>query len=96
MTAPWCQNEGFAPGTAHGGQAWEKVGHCDGTISPTVSPTTMAVNTDATKRVCQFKYKLETTGGGEYVILQAESWEKGGATIATGGTALGLYKPGNL
>jgi len=96
MTAPWCQNEGYAPGTAHGGQAWEKVGYCAGTISPTDAPTTLAMNTDATKKVCQFKYKLETTDGGEYVILQAESWEKGGGTIATGGKALELYKPGHL
>jgi len=89
MTAPWCQNEGYAPGTQHGGQAWEKVGYCDGTISPTVSPTPFT-------GPCQFKYKLETTDGGEYVILQAGSWQKGGTTIATGGTALDLYKPGNL
>eukprot|EP00984_Skeletonema_dohrnii_P006668 scaffold2371_cov153-Skeletonema_dohrnii-CCMP3373.AAC.1 len=98
MTAPWCQNEGFAPGTQNGGQAWEKVGHCDGTISPTVSPTTLEENSDDTKKACQFKYKLETTSRGEYVILQAESWKKGGTTIATvsGGTPLNLYTPGHL
>ncbi|KAK1740442.1 hypothetical protein QTG54_008537, partial [Skeletonema marinoi] len=96
MTAPWCQQEGYAPGSQNGDQAWEKVGFCAGTISPTDAPTTLAMNTDATKKVCQFKYKLETTDGGEYVILQAESWEKGGGTIATGGKALELYKPGHL
>eukprot|EP00984_Skeletonema_dohrnii_P013436 scaffold5570_cov87-Skeletonema_dohrnii-CCMP3373.AAC.12 len=91
MTAPWCQNEGYAPGTQNGGQAWEKVGHCAGTISPTVSPTPFT-------EACQFKYKLETTDDDEYVILQAKSWESGGETIVTvtGGTPLDLYKPGHL
>eukprot|EP00985_Skeletonema_marinoi_P030275 scaffold31340_cov73-Skeletonema_marinoi.AAC.1 len=83
MTAPWCQNEGYAPGTPNGGQAWEKVGHCDGTISPTVSPTMLASNPNPIKRVCQFKYKLDTTSGGEYIVLQAGSWEKGGTSFAT-------------
>eukprot|EP00984_Skeletonema_dohrnii_P001576 scaffold491_cov76-Skeletonema_dohrnii-CCMP3373.AAC.1 len=91
MTAPWCQQEGYAPGTEYGGQAWEKVGYCDGTISPTASPTPF-------DGPCQFKYKLDTTDGGEYVVLQAGSWQKGGTTIATvtGGTPLDLYKPGHL
>eukprot|EP00985_Skeletonema_marinoi_P008812 scaffold4024_cov208-Skeletonema_marinoi.AAC.8 len=98
MTAPWCQQEGYAPGTQNGGQAWEKVGYCDGTISPTVSPTMLASNPNPIKRVCQFKYKLDTTSDGEYVVLQAGSWQKGGTTIATvtGGTPFDLYKPGHL
>eukprot|EP00984_Skeletonema_dohrnii_P000231 scaffold72_cov88-Skeletonema_dohrnii-CCMP3373.AAC.1 len=93
MTAPWCQNEGYAPGTANGGEAWEKVGHCDGTISPTVAPTVIPDD-----KPCQFKYKLETTSDGEYIVLQAGSWEKGGTTIATvsGGTPFDLFKAGNL
>eukprot|EP00985_Skeletonema_marinoi_P008947 scaffold4091_cov214-Skeletonema_marinoi.AAC.8 len=98
MTAPWCQNEGYAPGTQNGGQAWEKMGFCDGTMSPTASPTTLANNPDPTKRLCQFKYNLATGTDGEYVVLQAESWENGGKTIptVTGGTPLDLFKAGNL
>mmetsp|Transcript_30675 Transcript_30675/g.48076 ORF Transcript_30675/g.48076 Transcript_30675/m.48076 type:complete len:758 (-) Transcript_30675:229-2502(-) len=90
-TAPWCQQEGYAPGTQYGGQAWERVGHCEGTMSPTTAPVPLAT-------ACQFKYNLETTDGGEYVILPVESWEKGGSTVSTGGTALDLspYKPGQL
>jgi len=98
MTAPWCQNEGYAPGTQNGGQAWEKMGFCDGTMSPTASPTTLANNPDPTKRLCQFKYNLATGSDGEYVVLQAESWENGGKTIptVTGGPPLDLFKAGNL
>ncbi|KAK1735649.1 PT domain-containing protein [Skeletonema marinoi] len=98
MTAPWCQQEGYAPGTPNGGQAWEKVGFCAGTISPTDAPTMLASNPNPIKRVCQFKYKLDTTSDGEYVVLQAGSWQKGGTTIATvtGGTPFDLYKPGQL
>ncbi|KAK1732557.1 PT domain-containing protein [Skeletonema marinoi] len=98
MTAPWCQQEGYAPGTPNGGQAWEKVGFCAGTISPTDAPTMLASNPNPIKRVCQFKYKLDTTSDGEYIVLQAGSWQKGGTTIATvtGGTPFDLYKPGHL
>jgi len=90
-TTPWCQQEGYAPGTQYGGQAWERVGHCEGTMSPTTAPIPFP---DA----CQFKYNLETTDGGEYVILPVGSWVKGGTTVSTGGTALDLspYKPGQL
>ena len=96
MTAPWCQSEGYAPGTQYGGQAWEKVGYCEGTMSPTLSPTTLDSNNVEAKKACQFKYNLETTDDGAYVVLQAESWQKGGSSISTGGTALELYKPGQL
>ncbi|KAK1733587.1 hypothetical protein QTG54_015760 [Skeletonema marinoi] len=98
MTAPWCQNEGYAPGTQNGGQAWEKVGYCDGTISPTVSPTMLASNPNPIKRVCQFKYKLDTTSDGEYIVLQAGSWEKGGTSFATvtGGAPFDLFKAGHV
>ena len=91
MTAQWCQQEAYAPGTPNGDQAWDKVGHCDGTMSPTSQPTLF---TDP----CQFKYKLATATDGEYVVLQAGSWEDGGKTIATvtGGTPLDLFKPGSL
>jgi hypothetical protein len=98
MSAPWCQNEGYAPGTQNGGQAWEKVGYCDGTISPTVSPTMLASNPNPIKRVCQFKYKLDTTSEGEYIVLQAGSWEKGGTSFATvtGGAPFDLFKAGHV
>ncbi|KAK1733589.1 hypothetical protein QTG54_015762 [Skeletonema marinoi] len=98
MTAPWCQQEGYAPGTQNGDQAWEKVGHCDGTISPTVSPTMLASNPNPIKRVCQFKYKLDTTSDGEYIVLQAGSWEKGGTSFATvtGGAPFDLFKAGHV
>ncbi len=88
-TEPWCRSEGYAPGTQYGGQAWEKVGHCEGTMSPTTAPVQFT-------NACQFKYNLETTDGGEYVILAAGSWVKGGSTVSTGGTALELYKSGQL
>jgi len=60
-------------------------------MSPTTAPIPFP---DA----CQFKYNLETTDGGEYVILPVGSWVKGGSTVSTGGTALDLspYKPGQL
>eukprot|EP00984_Skeletonema_dohrnii_P027779 scaffold17444_cov85-Skeletonema_dohrnii-CCMP3373.AAC.1 len=58
----------------------------------------LASNPNPIKRVCQFKHKLDTTDGGEYVVLQAGSWQKGGTTIATvtGGSPFDLYKPGHL
>jgi len=52
MTAPWCQSEGYAPGSQYGGQAWEKVGYCDGTMSPTQAPVPFTA-------ACQFKYNLK-------------------------------------
>jgi len=75
------------------------VGYCDGTISPTVSPTMLASNPDELKRICQFKYKLETTSAGEYIVLQAESWEKGGTTTfetVVGGEPFDLFQPGSV
>ncbi|KAL7492205.1 hypothetical protein ACHAWT_001918 [Skeletonema menzelii] len=91
MSAPWCQQESYAPGTQHASEAWEMVGHCSGTIAPTAAPTPYLGQ-------CQFKYDLETTTKGEYVVLQAASWVKGGTTISTvtGGTALDLYQTGHL
>lgn len=42
---------------------------------------------------CQYKYELTTTNNGEYVILEAASWEEGGEIIDTvvGGVPLNLY-----
>jgi hypothetical protein len=90
-TAPFCQNESYAPGTANGGKAWEKMGYCEGTIAPTDAPVQY---TD----LCQFKYKLKAATNSEYIILQAEDWVNGGTTVSTGtgGTSLNLYKAGNL
>eukprot|EP00984_Skeletonema_dohrnii_P013435 scaffold5570_cov87-Skeletonema_dohrnii-CCMP3373.AAC.11 len=49
-------------------------------------------------RVCQFKYKLDTTSDGEYIVLQAGSWEKGGTSFATvtGGAQFDLFKAGHV
>ena len=91
LTSPWCQNVGYAPDGLYGGQAWEKVGHCVGTIAPTQAPVPFTGD-------CHYKYDLPTTTTGEYVILQAGSWENGGDSIATvsGGVPLSLYTPGSL
>eukprot|EP00986_Skeletonema_menzelii_P002081 scaffold565_cov143-Skeletonema_menzelii.AAC.3 len=90
-TNAWCQQEVYAPGGQYAESAWEKVGFCEGTIAPTDAPIAFTGE-------CQFKYKLETSEGGEYVVLQAESWVKGGTSVSTGtgGTPLDLYKAGNL
>jgi len=91
MTSPWCQLEGYAPGTSNGPQAWEKVGYCEGTMSPTAAPT-------AFTGVCQYKYKIPTSTSGEFVVLQAGAWVKGPTSIAVGGggVPLPLYQAGNL
>jgi len=34
----WCSVEGYKPGSLHADQAWDLLGHCDGTISPSSSP----------------------------------------------------------
>mmetsp|Transcript_23316 Transcript_23316/g.37962 ORF Transcript_23316/g.37962 Transcript_23316/m.37962 type:complete len:793 (+) Transcript_23316:154-2532(+) len=90
-TDTWCQQEVYAPGGQYAESAWEKVGFCEGTIAPTDAPIAFTGE-------CQFKYKLETSEGGEYVVLQAGSWVKGGTSVSTGtgGTPLDLYKAGNL
>ena len=91
QTYPWCRLEGYAPGSQYSSRAWERVGHCDGTMAPTQSPV---LNTGA----CQFKKTLPSSTSGEYVILQAGDWENNGNTVATasGGMPLTLYKPGDL
>jgi hypothetical protein len=95
MSYEWCRQEGFAPGTQYGGQAWEKVGTCSGTMAPTEPPTLLAGNTNG--NACQYKVKLTTTASkSEYIILQADSWASGGTSVATGGEAINLYKTGQL
>eukprot|EP00985_Skeletonema_marinoi_P007636 scaffold3378_cov174-Skeletonema_marinoi.AAC.1 len=58
----------------------------------------LASNPNPIKRVCQFKYKLDTTSDGEYIVLQAGSWEKGGTSFATvaGGAPFDLFKAGHV
>mmetsp|Transcript_29431 Transcript_29431/g.66001 ORF Transcript_29431/g.66001 Transcript_29431/m.66001 type:complete len:578 (+) Transcript_29431:313-2046(+) len=38
----YCNNEAFAPGTDNVATGWDLKGYCEGTISPTVSPTAYA------------------------------------------------------
>jgi len=47
------QGSGFKPGTKYGKMAWELVGHCDGTISPTLAPTPYQGN-DAAPFLCTY------------------------------------------
>jgi len=99
-TWPWCQLKGYAPGTQYGGKAWEKMGHCDGTMAPTTAPVALVTTLLAGR--CEFKYKLPSgsNGGtnGEYVVLQAGSWASGKPTITTvaGGISLTLNEAGTL
>lgn len=43
----YCNQAGFAPGSTYQSMAWDQKGYCDGTISPTPSPTPY-VNTACT------------------------------------------------
>ena len=89
QTEKWCDAEGYAPGTDYAHLAWEKVGHCDGTLSPTTAPTPFT-------GLCQYKKILPNSSNGEYVVLQADSWKKNGDTVSTTGVALQLYGEGDL
>jgi len=62
---------------------------------PSLAPSECA---QPSTQVCQFKYNLYSSNGGEYVVLQAGSWQKYGRAIATvtGGGPLYLFTDGHL
>ena len=52
------QGNGYIPGTEHGTMAWELVGHCDGTISPTLSPTPYQGNVEGASKIVSYWCKI--------------------------------------
>ena len=92
VTWPWCTLEGYAPGTRYGGDAWERVGHCVGTMSPTAAPTPLSQSLDPAKKHCQFKHLLPSREA--YVVFEVESWIKGGIEVThkAVGISFNLYE----
>jgi hypothetical protein len=67
----WCSMQNYEPDGEHSGDAWERLGYCDGTIAPTTSPNFVSL-VDAGG--CPNAYDAATTyEGGDKVTIETDA-----------------------
>jgi hypothetical protein len=69
----YCNQEGFAPGDQYGYMAWNRLGPCDGTKSPTISPTTLFFGSAP----CTYVKIVATTPTPTPVVTPVDKWSAG-------------------